>query len=43
MLRGMERRSFVDWSFNHYLEIAPPRFAGPPPLTRAARPLAAAA
>jgi menaquinone-9 beta-reductase len=27
-LRGMEWRRFVEWSFNHYLEIAPP----PPPL-----------
>jgi flavin-dependent dehydrogenase len=25
-LRGMERRSFVDWSFGHYLAIAPPEF-----------------
>ena len=31
MLRGMERRSFVDWSFGHYLRIAPPEFAGAPP------------
>ena len=26
-LRGMERKSFVDWSFGHYLRIAPPSFA----------------
>ena len=32
MLRGMERKSFVDWSFGHYLAIAPPEFAGPPRL-----------
>ena len=29
-LRGMERKSFVDWSFGHYLNIAPPEFAGEP-------------
>jgi flavin-dependent dehydrogenase len=27
-LRRMEWKRFVDWSFGHYLEIAPPRFAG---------------
>ncbi len=44
MLRGMERRSFVDWSFRHYLDIAPPEFAGAPaPSRRSATPLAAAA
>jgi len=26
-IRLMASRRFVDWSFNHYLEIAPPRFA----------------
>jgi flavin-dependent dehydrogenase len=26
-LRAMERKSFVDWSFGHYLGIAPPSFA----------------
>jgi hypothetical protein len=26
-LRAMERGSFVDWSFGHYLAIAPPSFA----------------
>jgi menaquinone-9 beta-reductase len=31
MLRGMESKRFVDWSFGHYLAIAPPEFAGPPP------------
>src|SRR5919204_2108637 len=32
-LRAMQRKRFVDWSFGHYLEIAPPDFAGqaPPP------------
>jgi flavin-dependent dehydrogenase len=31
-LRAMERGSFVDWSFGHYLDIAPPSFAGAPGL-----------
>src|SRR5215218_4578699 len=32
-LRGMQARRFVDWSFGHYLAIAPPEFAasGPAP------------
>ena len=37
-LRGMERGSFVDWSFGHYLRIAHPSFAGhrsTPPATDA--------
>jgi menaquinone-9 beta-reductase len=36
-IRAMSAKRFVDWSFGHYLEIAPPSFvsAGPPP--RAAR------
>jgi hypothetical protein len=25
-LRAMQSRRFIDWSFNHYLEIAHPRF-----------------
>jgi flavin-dependent dehydrogenase len=41
----MQAKRFVDWSFGHYLEIAPPTFAaaGPPPRAsrRAAEPLAA--
>jgi flavin-dependent dehydrogenase len=42
-LRGMAAKSFVDWSFGHYLQIAPPEFAsaGPPPAAR--RPPARAA
>jgi menaquinone-9 beta-reductase len=40
-LVGMQRRRFVDWSFGHYLRIAPPEFAagGPPrmPLRSAER------
>jgi flavin-dependent dehydrogenase len=27
-LQGMDSRRFLTWSFNHYLEIAHPRFAG---------------
>ncbi|HET6865878.1 MAG TPA: NAD(P)/FAD-dependent oxidoreductase [Solirubrobacteraceae bacterium] len=27
-LRAMQSRRFLDWSFNHYLEIAHPRFVG---------------
>ena len=42
-LRGMERKSFVDWSFGHYLAIAPPEFADAPSRQRAADPLVAAA
>jgi menaquinone-9 beta-reductase len=35
-LRAMESRRFVDWSFGHYLAIAPPEFAlaAPPPAAR---------
>jgi menaquinone-9 beta-reductase len=35
-LRAMQWRHFVDWSFRHYLQIAPPEFAagGPPPIAR---------
>lgn len=29
-LNGMQRGSFVDWSFGHYLRIADPSFAGSP-------------
>ena len=40
-LRAMGSRAFVDWSFGHYLSIAPPSFAlaGPrrPPLAPRAR------
>ena len=41
-LRGMERPSFLDWSFGHYLRIADPSFARTP-ARRTQRPLAAAA
>jgi menaquinone-9 beta-reductase len=35
-LEAMDRQSFIDWSFGHYLEIAHPRFVsdGPPPRLR---------
>jgi flavin-dependent dehydrogenase len=39
-LNRMEADRFVRWSFNHYLNIAPPEFAQPAP---ASRPLAIAA
>jgi digeranylgeranylglycerophospholipid reductase len=29
-IRAMGRQRFVDWSFDHYLRIAPPEFAGDP-------------
>jgi digeranylgeranylglycerophospholipid reductase len=42
-LGAMEWKRFVDWSFGHYLEIAPPQFAGeaPPPRRRALERVAA--
>jgi menaquinone-9 beta-reductase len=43
MLRGMESKAFVDWSFQHYLAIAPPEFAGPAPDRARSAPLVAAA
>jgi menaquinone-9 beta-reductase len=44
-LRAMQSRRFLDWSFGHYLAIAPPEFvtAGPPPRARRPAPLRAAA
>ena len=30
-LRAMQSRRFLDWSFDHYLEIAHPRFAAAGP------------
>jgi hypothetical protein len=29
-ISAMQWKRFVDWSFGHYLDIAPPTFAGPP-------------
>src|SRR5215204_4730202 len=37
-LSAMESRRFLDWSFGHYLAIAPPDFAGSGPRPRAAAP-----
>jgi len=42
-LKGMQWEPFVRWSFEHYLNIAPPSFAGRAPRRSAARPLAQAA
>jgi len=42
-LRAMESRRFLDWSFGHYLEIAPPEFAGAAPTSGQADALSAAA
>jgi menaquinone-9 beta-reductase len=36
-LNGMESKRFVDWSFGHYLNIAPPEFAAPAQGARAQR------
>jgi flavin-dependent dehydrogenase len=36
-LRRMEAERFVRWSFNHYLNIAPPTFATRPPSERSGR------
>ncbi len=43
MIRAMGTQAFVDWSFSHYLQIAPPAFAasGPPAPVRADETLAA--
>ena len=32
-LRAMESERFLAWAFNHYLAVASPDFAGPPPRT----------
>jgi flavin-dependent dehydrogenase len=37
-LHVMQSRRFVDWSFGHYLAIAPPEFAGTRPAPSARRP-----
>jgi hypothetical protein len=41
----MQSRRFLDWSFGHYLRIAPPSFvsAGPPPRALRTRPAQRAA
>ena len=42
-LQAMQSRRFLDFAFGHYLQIAPPSFAGSPPQRRAPRPLEHAA
>ena len=44
-LKGIRTRRFVDWSFKHYLAIAPPEFAraSPQPAVRRGAPVRAAA
>jgi flavin-dependent dehydrogenase len=44
-LKAMQSRRFLDWSFGHYLAIAPPEFAaaGPPPQLRRGEPIRTAA
>jgi hypothetical protein len=37
VIRACGRKRFVDWAFDHYLQIAPPEFAGPPPQERGYR------
>jgi menaquinone-9 beta-reductase len=41
-IRAMSTQRFVDWSFGHYLKIAPPEFAGTAP-SPAGEPVRAAA
>ncbi|HEY4594436.1 MAG TPA: NAD(P)/FAD-dependent oxidoreductase, partial [Thermoanaerobaculia bacterium] len=43
LIRACGRKRFVDWAFGHYLRIAPPDFAGPPPRQREKRPAIPAA
>jgi hypothetical protein len=41
-IRAMGTQRFVNWSFGHYLNIAPPSFAATPPSReRAGQPVAA--
>ena len=42
-IRAMGTQGFVDWSFGHYLNIAPPAFASAGPTPLPAEPVAAAA
>ena len=35
-IRAMSSQRFVDWSFTHYLQIAPPSFAAAGPAPRSA-------
>jgi hypothetical protein len=44
VIAAIGRRRFIAWSFGHYLQIAPPEFAGPAPSPgRRERELSAAA
>jgi hypothetical protein len=42
-LRLMDHRRFIEWSFGHYLRIAPPEFALQGEISREAGPARAAA
>ena len=42
-IRAMSSQRFVDWSFGHYLKIAPPSFAGEPSPRPAGKRIPAAA
>jgi hypothetical protein len=43
-IRAMGTKAFVDWAFEHYLDIAPPSFAGAAPAPAPSRaPVAQAA
>ncbi|HYP48927.1 MAG TPA: hypothetical protein VEQ61_09855, partial [Thermoleophilaceae bacterium] len=42
-VRAMQNQRFVNWSFNHYLRVAPPEFATPSPPKMSARPALAQA
>jgi menaquinone-9 beta-reductase len=37
VIRACGRKRFIDWAFGHYLQIAPPDFAGPAPEKRPER------
>ncbi len=37
LVTAMTHRALVDWSFEHYLRIAPPKFVGAPPAPRVRR------
>jgi menaquinone-9 beta-reductase len=43
VIRACGRKRFVDLAFTHYLQIAPPEFAGPPPPSTGSRQTVAAA
>ena len=38
-ISAMQAKRFVDWSFGHYLDIAPPSLAAGGPRRRAVRPI----